>query len=128
MTSKFDYANTKVIAQNVAAGAISPCRFVGHDANGKLQACPSGSKPEGVYGETPAAAAGDIVGYHAGPFLGKVIVETDGSAACGDYVKAAGDGSGKAIKDVGAIVPTLASGGKMLTAPDADNFAWILLV
>lgn len=102
------------IFHGTASGAIAACRFLYRVATtGALAACTTGVKPVGV---APATYAdGDAVDYHRG---GIAAVETDGSAAVGDTVKAAADGSGKAIKDA---APGYATAGVLLTLDTTSN-------
>jgi hypothetical protein len=78
----------------VAAAAVAAARFVGLMTG---QQCASGSKALGV-SQYPAAI-GDAFAVDV---LGTTIVEAGGAIAAGAEVKAAADGSGKAIARGGA--------------------------
>ena len=118
-SNPFASRGTKVF-HGVASGAIAVCRFVAYNATyGKLALCPSAARPDGV---APATYAdGDAADFHA---FGICTVETDGSAAVGDAVKAAADGSGKANKDSS---PGFVTGGKLLTLDSTSNIGLVRL-
>lgn len=78
----------------VAAAAVAAGRFVGMMTG---QHCASGAKALGV-SQTPAA----IGEAFTVDVLGTTIVEAGGVIAAGAEVKAAGDGSGRAIDRGGA--------------------------
>ncbi len=97
-----------------AGAAIAICRLVQREATtGDLIACASGARPVGVSPVT--YADGDDANYHRG---GIASVETDGSAAVGEFVKAAADGSGKGIKDSS---PTYITAGVLVTLDATTN-------
>jgi len=101
-----------------ADGTIYECRFVQRAATtGNLIACATANRPIGV---SPANfVAGDDADYDK---QGISAVETDGSAAVGDTVKAATDGSGKAIKDISpGGTPSVFSYGVLLTLDATSN-------
>lgn len=78
----------------VAAAAVAAARFVGMMTG---QQCASGAKALGV-SQYPASV-GDAFAVDV---LGTTIVEAGGAIAAGAEVKAAADGSGKAITRGGA--------------------------
>jgi hypothetical protein len=115
--SKFTSRGTRVFHGH-AGGAITECRFVSREGTtGDVIQCPTVVRPIGVSPRT--YADGDDCDYHRG---GIASVETDGSAAVGDYVLPATDGSGKAIKDSspGSAVGVY-SAGRLLTLDTTTN-------
>lgn len=114
----FMYRGTKVF-HAVAAGAITVCRLVARDNAGKIVACPTAVRPQGV---APATyATGDDAAYHRS---GICTVETDGSAAVGTDIKAAADGSGKGILDA---APGITTAGRVIKLDAVTNIAEVEL-
>ncbi len=120
MTGKFQERGTKVF-HGTAGGSIAECRFVASAGNtdGQYVHCPSGTRPQGV---SPFDyIADDDMRYHR---LGFANLETDGTVDVGDTVKAAGDGSGKAVLDSS---PSYTSGGVCTALDPVTNIAEIEL-
>lgn len=98
----FRYRNTRIFS-GLSGAAIAVCRLLSREATtGKLIPCASGARPIGV-SPWAAAAANESLDYHKG---GICTVETDGSAAVGDSVKADAGGLGKGIKDTSPGIQT----------------------
>jgi hypothetical protein len=114
----FQSRGTRVF-HGVAGGAISPCRFVGR-SGGAIIACASAERPIGVSPDTYATS--DDVDYHK---QGYASIETDGSAAVDEYLKAASDGSGKGIKDSS---PGFTTGARVLSLDATSNIAFCELL
>lgn len=103
-----------------AGSAITMCRLVQREATtGDVIVCASGARPCGVSPVT--YADGDDADYHRG---GIAAVETDGSAAVGQAIKAAADGSGKGILDGS---PSYITAGTLLTLDTSTNIGLVEL-
>ena len=93
-SNPFMFWGTRVFTGR-ANGTIATCRLVSLNSNGKFIA--TASSTTRAVGVAPANYVdGDPMSYHR---LGRARVETDNSAVVGEFLKPAGDGSGKAIKD-----------------------------
>lgn len=118
-TNTFFSEGTRIYHGGVGA-AIAICRLVASDSNGNYIACPTGERPAGVSSHA-IDAADHSMEYHR---LGKCNVETDGSAAAGEYIKAGGSSDGKGIKDSS---PGITTAGRVLSVDAATNIAFVEL-
>jgi len=118
--NSFQFKGTRVF-HGVSGAAFAVCRFLSREATtGKLVHCPSAVRPLGV-SAWAAAAAGESVDYHK---QGQCTVETDGSAAVGDSVKADASGTGKAIKDSS---PGITTAGVLVSLDTTTNIGMVEL-